>query len=726
MSDGREKLVSQFGYSGRIDDQPTSRKADFDRPNNPFSLDPIAPTQGSTQKSWSSGGTAGILPAERARAQFDSEKMKVILAGSARNVARRKFIGSPVEDYDKGIEKHSLTRHEQYYEMWRNWREIHDPYLDKFTLKPHDMAYMTHNRVFGGGPGAHLGIFVGPIMSRGSPEQVKEFGERGAKMKIIGGYAQTELGHGSNVRGLETTATFDKDTDEFILDTPHLTSMKWWISNLGKMATHALVYAQLIIDGKEFGIHEYIVQIRDELHRPLPGVEVGNVGDTLGHPEQCTGFLRLNKVRVPRDRMLSKYQHVTRDGKYVKAERKRNPYTHYFTMLLTRAGIVRGTATHLARACTIAVRYSAVRTQGFKDANQGISHLSAERCVMDYQVQAYRLFKQLSAAYAYYFGGRWLGEMFRNIGDIGENVERVKEASATTAGLKSLVTLATLDGIEDLRKCCGGHGYLMSSGVANMLVDYMPNPTFEGDWVILYLQTARFLVKTIQEIKETGAKPPGQMDYLLPEFARDPEQGAKKSDYLNPEFVLRVLKFRTRQHVTAASDVFRADLAKGQSWGDAWAANGVILVQAARNHSLQFLYYLFADAVKQVKDPQCRKVLDNLVLCYGLVHIVDFEAGRVLDSRGSPEGFLALSEVLNNIRPNAVALVDAFDFPDSSLMSALGREDGNIYEALWESAKNTQLNQADPFLGFEGLLKPLLDQDFLKKGNAPMPSKSNL
>jgi len=60
-----------------------------------------------------------------------------------------RFIGSPVEDYES-LEKFSLTRHEQYYEMWRNWREIHDPYLEKFKLQPHDMSYMTHARVFGG------------------------------------------------------------------------------------------------------------------------------------------------------------------------------------------------------------------------------------------------------------------------------------------------------------------------------------------------------------------------------------------------------------------------------------------------------------------------------------------------------------------------------------------------------------------------------------------------
>ena len=96
-------------------------------------------------------------------------------------------------------------------------------------------------------------------------------------MKITGAYAQTELGHGSNVRGLQTTATYDASTEEFVMDTPTLDSMKWWPSNM-VMATHCVVYAQMLIGGVEHGVHVFFVQLRDEELLPLPGIEIGDIG----------------------------------------------------------------------------------------------------------------------------------------------------------------------------------------------------------------------------------------------------------------------------------------------------------------------------------------------------------------------------------------------------------------------------------------------------------------
>jgi acyl-CoA oxidase len=112
------------------------------------------------------------------------------------------------------------------------------------------------------------------LREQGSPEQQKLFYERAAKYEIIGCYAQTELGHGSNVRGLETTATWDPEDKTFIIHSPTLTASKWWIGSLGRTANHAVVMAQLFIAGK----------IRDlETHQPLENIYVGDIGPKFGY-----------------------------------------------------------------------------------------------------------------------------------------------------------------------------------------------------------------------------------------------------------------------------------------------------------------------------------------------------------------------------------------------------------------------------------------------------------
>lgn len=129
----------------------------------------------------------------------------------------------------------------------------------------------------------HYKMFMPTIREQGTPEQHKLFLERAQKFDIIGCYAQTELGHGSNVRGLETTATWNPEDKTFTMHSPSLTASKWWIGSLGKVANYAVVMAQLVIKGKALGPHPFIVPIRDlKTHEPLPNVHIGDIGPKFG------------------------------------------------------------------------------------------------------------------------------------------------------------------------------------------------------------------------------------------------------------------------------------------------------------------------------------------------------------------------------------------------------------------------------------------------------------
>ena len=73
------------------------------------------------------------------------------------------------------------------------------------------------------------------------------------------------MGHGTFIRGLETTATYDSQTEEFVLHSPTITAYKWWPGGLGKTANCAVVMANLITpDGVKRGPTAFFVQLRWE------------------------------------------------------------------------------------------------------------------------------------------------------------------------------------------------------------------------------------------------------------------------------------------------------------------------------------------------------------------------------------------------------------------------------------------------------------------------------
>jgi len=171
---------------------------------------------------------------------------------------------------------------------------------------------------------------------------------------VMGTYAQTELGHGTFVRGLETRADYDPEKQEFVLNTPTQSAYKWWPGGLGNTANVAIVLAQLYVKGKHYGLQSFLVRIRDERsHEPLTGVDVGDIGPRLGGNGVNNGFLGLHDVRIPRNQMLMKNAQVLADGTFVQG---RPPLLLYGTMVYVRVITLKDVLFGLLQAATIATR----------------------------------------------------------------------------------------------------------------------------------------------------------------------------------------------------------------------------------------------------------------------------------------------------------------------------------------------------------------------------------
>jgi hypothetical protein len=195
---------------------------------------------------------------------------------------------------------------------------------------------------FPGGLELHIGMFIPSILSQGTPEQQAKWLPLCNRLQVVGTYAQTELGHGTFVRGLETVAAYDPAAREFVVHSPTLTATKWWPGGLGKTATHVILMARLVLGGRDHGPHAFVVQIRDmDSHRPVVGVEVGDIGPKMGYNGVDNGWLRFDHLRIPRDAMLMRFARVTEEGAYVPPP-PANVKASYATMVYVRATVSGG------------------------------------------------------------------------------------------------------------------------------------------------------------------------------------------------------------------------------------------------------------------------------------------------------------------------------------------------------------------------------------------------
>ena len=122
------------------------------------------------------------------------------------------------------------------------------------------------------------------------------------------------------MQNLKTTATFDKEKNEFIINTPSPDATKWWPGDMGRTANYALVVARTLIpddDGElnDYGLGLFLVQVRDlKTHRHMPGVKSGEIGSKFGYTSKDNGWMTFDNVRVTRDQWLQRFVTIDEDG----------------------------------------------------------------------------------------------------------------------------------------------------------------------------------------------------------------------------------------------------------------------------------------------------------------------------------------------------------------------------------------------------------------------------
>lgn len=311
----------------------------------------------------------------------------------------------------------------------------------------------------------HFSMYIPTVVAQMEDERMQR---KWSSSKVVGTYAQTELGHGSNVAKLETTATYCKVRKGFYIHSPSVSSYKWWPGGLAYSANVAIVYARLILDEVEYGVHGFVVQLRDlKTHEVLHGISLGDVGPKLGYNAVDNGYCRFDKVFIEKGQMLDRFAKVSNVGVYRQV--KGMGRMRYGTMLRVRSLLILKMAFTLAKATTIAVRYSIFRKQGggVKDGE--------EVCVLWYQNQRDRLLPLLGLGFALHFVGKAMREMyFQHESALDNvNVDALSLLHANSCALKAIGSKRVADGIEACRLSCGGHGFLTSSNLPSLWKEFV-------------------------------------------------------------------------------------------------------------------------------------------------------------------------------------------------------------------------------------------------------------
>ncbi|MCG7308717.1 acyl-CoA dehydrogenase [Brachybacterium sp. ACRRE] len=552
--------------------------------------------------------------------------------------------------------------------------------------------------------GVQWGLFTSAIVQLGDEDQQRRWVPGAMSLEIPGAFAMTEIGHGSDVQSLGTTATFDPeggDDGEWVIHTPFRAATKDYLGNAAVHARAATVFARLITRGVDHGVHCFYVPVRDEAGEMLPGVRSEDDGEKGGLNGIDNGRLAFDHVRVPRTNLLNRYGDVAPDGAY--SSPIESPGRRFFTMLGTLVqGRVSldGSANRASQlALTIALTYASQRRQ-FTAASP-----TQETVLLDYQSHLARLLPKLAATYAGAFAHEQLLQAFDDVfSGRGDTPEGREDLETLAAALKPTSTRLALDTIQECREACGGQGFMAENQLVGLHQDLDVYATFEGDnTVLLQLVAKRLLADYTSELRSIDRAGIGRFiaqraDVLahrhtpwgrLVQTASDAGNARRSSETLRQADVQEhLLAERARVKVEEVALALRP----GARMDPADAAalvnkHQVEMLDAARAHADLVRWRAFTAGIDSLEDEGSREILTDVRDLFGLSLLQDDLAWYLLNGQLSAQRGRQVSadikRLLWRLRPHVLDLVDAFDVRPGHVRApiALGAEQERQDEA---------------------------------------------
>jgi acyl-CoA oxidase len=532
------------------------------------------------------------------------------------------------------------------------------------TLSYHDLSLVIKF-------GVQFGLWGMSVYFLGTEKHHAKYLKDIGTLELPGCFAMTETNHGSNVKGIETTATYDHASKTITIHTPNEFARKEYIGNAAVHGQMATVFAKLIIDEKDYGVSAFVVPLRDKKGSVLPGVKIKDCGRKMGLNGVDNGVIYFNQVVIPVENMLDRFASVNAEGKFESPIASDN--RRFFTMLGTlvggRIGIPRSGNAASKSGLTIAIRYGDQRRQFGPEGG-------VEVPILNYRTHQRRLMPLLANTYALHFSLQYLTKRFLN-----RKEEDMQEIEALAAGLKSFATWNTTHTLQECREACGGKGYLSENRIEVLKNDTDVYTTFEGDNTVLMQLVAKSrLTEFRQEFSNMNV-------FTILNYITDQAKTSitemnpiivRKTDdehLLNAEFQLDAFKYRERDILTSAAKRIKRHIDSGMDSFDAFNVCQHHLVQVGFAYIERIILEKFIEQVEATKDAGCKAVLKKLCDLFALSQI-EKNNGWYLE-QGYMEGVKtkAIRKLVNqlcwDIRQDAVPLTDAFNIPDACLSAPI-------------------------------------------------------
>ena len=528
------------------------------------------------------------------------------------------------------------------------------------TLSYHDLSLVIKF-------GVQFGLWGMSIMYLGTEKHHKKYLQQIGTLQLPGCFAMTETGHGSNVKGLETTATYNQEKGIFTIHSPNEQAGKEYIGNAavhGKMAT---VFAKLIIDEVDYGVNAFVVPLRNKENKTLPGIRIEDNGKKMGLNGVDNGRIWFDQVQVPRDAMLDRYASVDENGKFVSpiSSDSRRFFTMLGTLVGGRVGIARSALSAAKSGLTIAIKFAEKRKQFGPENGEEVP-------ILNYRSHQRRLLPLLANAYACHFGLRYLTDRFLN-----RSNEDLKEVEALAAGLKAWSSWNTTRTLQECREAMGGKGYLSENRIDRLKNDTDIYTTFEGDNTVLMQLVAK---SRLAEFKKEFADINffGMINYIaekaligLSEKNPLTIRETSSAHLLDFNFYLKAFQYRELRILKTAATRFKHHIDQGMDSFDAFNQTQHHMLQVGFAYIERVILEQFVTGVEKVKDGSAKQVLIQVCQLFALAQI-EREKGWYLEN-GYMDGVKtkAIRKEINHLcwelREEATGLVAAFGIPEQLL-----------------------------------------------------------